>query len=94
MRVMVLVKASPESEAGELPSTEILDAMSRYNDELVHAGVMLAGDGLRPSTNGVRVRFDGPRRTVIDGPFSEAKELVAACPEGTLRMTARRPGSR
>jgi hypothetical protein len=77
MRVMVLVKASPESEAGALPSTEILDAMSRYNDELVNAGVMLAGDGLRPSTHGVRVRFGGPRRTVIDGPFSEAKELVA-----------------
>ena len=77
MRVMVLFKATPESEAGELPSTEILDAMSRYNDELIGAGVLLAGDGLRPSTNGVRVRFDGPRRTVIDGPFSEAKELVA-----------------
>jgi hypothetical protein len=77
MRVMVLFKATPESEAGELPSTEILDAMSRYNDELISAGVMLAGDGLRPSTNGVRVRFDGPRRTVLDGPFSEAKELVA-----------------
>jgi hypothetical protein len=77
MRVMVLFKATPESEAGELPSTEILDAMSRYNDELISAGVMLAGDGLRPSTNGVRVRFDGPRRTVVDGPFSEAKELVA-----------------
>ena len=77
MRVMILVKASPESEAGELPSTEILDAMSRFNDELIGAGVMLAGDGLRPSTNGVRVRFDGSRRTVIDGPFSEAKELVA-----------------
>jgi hypothetical protein len=74
---MVLVKASPESEAGELPSTELLDTMSRYNDELVNAGVLLAGDGLRPSTNGVRIRFDGPRRTVIDGPFSEAKELVA-----------------
>jgi hypothetical protein len=74
---MILVKASPESEAGELPSTEILDAMSRFNDELIGAGVMLAGDGLRPSTNGVRVRFDGSRRTVIDGPFSEAKELVA-----------------
>lgn len=77
MRVMVLVKASAESEAGTLPSTEVLDAMSRFNDELVNAGVLLAGDGLRPSTNGVRVRLDGPRRTVVDGPFSEAKELVA-----------------
>jgi hypothetical protein len=77
MRVMVLVKANAESEAGELPSTELLDAMSRYNDELVNAGVLLAGDGLRPSTTGVRVRFDGPRRTVIDGPFTEAKELVS-----------------
>lgn len=77
MQVMVLLKASAESEAGVLPSTEILDAMSRYNDELVNAGVILAGGGLLPSTKGVRVRFDGPRRTVIDGPFSEAKELVA-----------------
>ena len=77
MQVMVLLKASAESEAGVLPSTETLDAMSRYNDELVNAGVILAGGGLLPSTKGVRVRFDGPRRTVIDGPFSEAKELVA-----------------
>jgi hypothetical protein len=74
---MVLVKASPESEAGELPSTELLDTMSRYNDQLVNAGVLLAGDGLQSSTTGVRVRFEGPTRTVIDGPFSEAKELVA-----------------
>ena len=77
MRVMVLIKASPESEAGALPSTDVLDAMSRFNDELIGAGVLLAGDGLRPSTNGVRVRFDGPRRTVIDGPFTEAKELIS-----------------
>jgi hypothetical protein len=77
MRVMVLIKASPDSEAGELPSTEAIGAMSRYNDDLVNAGVMLAGDGLRPSANGVRVRFDGPRRTIIDGPFTEAKELVS-----------------
>lgn len=77
MRVMVLIKASPESEAGALPSTDVLDAMSRFNDELIGAGVLLAGDGLQPSTNGVRVRFDGPRRTVIDGPFTEAKELIS-----------------
>jgi hypothetical protein len=77
MRVMVLVKATAESEAGTLPSTELLDAMSRFNDELVNAGVMLAGGGLTPSANGVRVRFDGPKRTIIDGPFTEAKELVS-----------------
>jgi hypothetical protein len=77
MRVMVLLKASPESEAGVVPSTDVFEAMSRFNDELVNAGVMLAGGGLRPSTDGVRVRFDGPRRTIIDGPFTEAKELVS-----------------
>lgn len=77
MRVMVLVKASPESEAGVLPSTDLLEAMTRFNDELVNAGALLAGDGLRPSSNGVRVRFDGPKRTIIDGPFTEAKELVS-----------------
>lgn len=77
MRVMVLIKATPESEAGTLPSTDTLDAMSRFNDELINSGVLLAGDGLRPSRNGVRVRFDGPRRTVTDGPFTEAKELVS-----------------
>ena len=77
MRFMVLVPGSPESEAGEMPSTEILEAMTKYNEELVKAGVMLAGDGLRPSSEGVRVRFDADRRTVIDGPFTEAKELVA-----------------
>jgi hypothetical protein len=74
---MVLIKANAESEAGVLPSTDILDSMSRFNDELINAGVLLAGDGLRPSADGVRVRFDGPRRTVIDGPFTEAKELVS-----------------
>jgi hypothetical protein len=77
VRVMVLVKANPESEAGVLPSTEVLDAMTRFNGELVNAGVLLAADGLRPSTAGVRVRFDGSKRTVIDGPFTEAKELVS-----------------
>ena len=77
MRFMVLVPGSPESEAGEMPSTELLEAMTKYNEELVKAGVMLAGDGLHPSSKGARVRFDGRQRTVIDGPFTEAKELVA-----------------
>jgi hypothetical protein len=74
---MVIVKASPESEAGVLPSTEMLEAMGNYNEELVKAGVMLAGEGLLDSSKGTRVRFDGKKRTVIDGPFSETKELVA-----------------
>ena len=77
MRFMVIVPASPESEAGEMPSTEMLEQMTKYNEELVKAGVMLAGDGLLPSSKGARVRFDGANRTVIDGPFTEAKELVA-----------------
>jgi hypothetical protein len=77
MRFMVLVPASPESEAGEMPSTEALEAMTRYNEELVKAGVMLAADGLHPSSKGARVRFEGRERTVVDGPFTEAKELVA-----------------
>ena len=78
MRVMVLVKASPESEAGEMPSTEVLEAMGKYNEELVKAGVMLAGEGLAPTSRGKRVEFDGPGdRKVIDGPFTESKELVA-----------------
>ena len=78
MRFMVIVPAGPESEAGEMPDTEILEAMSRYNQELVSAGVMLAGEGLHPSSRGARVRFgDGGARTVVDGPFTEAKELVA-----------------
>ncbi len=78
MRVMVLVKASPESEAGEMPSTEILAAMGTYNEELVKAGVMLAGEGLAPSSRGKRVEFDGPTgRRVVDGPFTETKELIA-----------------
>jgi hypothetical protein len=80
MRVMVIVKASPESEAGTTPAaemTEMFEAMGRYNDELVKAGIMLAGDGLHPSSKGKRVQFSGTKRTVIDGPFSETKELIA-----------------
>ncbi len=77
MRFMVLVKASPESEAGELPSTEMLAEMGKYNEELAKAGVMLAGEGLQPSSKGARVRFSGSERTVIDGPFTETKELIA-----------------
>ena len=77
MRVMVLVKASPESEAGEMPSEELLSQMTAFNEELVAAGVMLAGEGLHPSSRGVRVAFSGTEREVIDGPFGEAKELVA-----------------
>ena len=77
MRFMVMVKATNESEAGEMPTTELLEAMGKYNEELVKAGVMLAGEGLHPSSRGARVRFDGPSRTVVDGPFAETKELVA-----------------
>jgi len=77
MRVMVIVKATKDSEAGVMPSKELLAAMLNYNEELVKAGIMLAGDGLKPSSKGKRVRFAGSKRTVIDGPFSETKELVA-----------------
>lgn len=77
MRVMVIVKANKDSEAGILPSTEILAAMGKYNEELVKAGVMLAGEGLHASSKGKRVRFSGKTRTVIDGPFTESKELIA-----------------
>ncbi|HEX6966955.1 MAG TPA: YciI family protein [Gemmatimonadaceae bacterium] len=77
MRVMVMVKANKDTEAGVLPSTELLAAMGKYNEELVRAGVMLAGEGLHPSSKGARVRFSGDSRKVIDGPFTEAKELVA-----------------
>src|SRR5262245_875048 len=77
MRFMVLVKATKESEAGALPDAKILTEMGKFNEELVKAGVMLAGEGLQPSSKGVRVRFSGEKRTVIDGPFTEAKELVA-----------------
>jgi hypothetical protein len=77
MRVMVMVKATSDSEAGKMPGTELLAAMGNFNEELVKAGVMLAGEGLHPSAKGKRVRFSGPQRTVIDGPFAETKELVA-----------------
>lgn len=78
MRVMVLVKATKDSEAGIMPSSELLEAMGKYNEELVDAGVLVAaGEGLQPSAKGKRVAFDGPRRTVIDGPFAETRELVA-----------------
>jgi hypothetical protein len=77
MRVMVIVKASPESESGALPDAKILTEMGKFNEELVKAGVMLAGEGLHPSKAGKRVRFAGGKRTVIDGPFAETKELVA-----------------
>jgi hypothetical protein len=77
MRVMVMVKASPGSEAGTMPSEQLLADMGRFNEELVRAGVMLAGEGLHPTSKGVRVRFSGRQRTVVDGPFAETKELVA-----------------
>ena len=77
MRVMVLVKASADSEAGVLPDEQLLCEMGRYNEELVKAGVMLAGEGLHPSSKGKRVKFSGAQRTVIDGPFAESKELIA-----------------
>jgi len=77
MRFMVIVKANPESEAGVLPDLDILEKMGKYNEQLVKAGVMLAGEGLQPTSKGKRVRFDGDKRTVIDGPFAETKELIA-----------------
>jgi hypothetical protein len=77
MRVMVMVKASKDSEAGVMPDTKLLTEMGKYNEELVKAGIMLAGDGLHPSSRGARVRFSGTKRTVIDGPFTETKELLA-----------------
>jgi hypothetical protein len=77
MRYMVLVKATPESETGQMPSEEVFEAMNTYNQELAKAGVLVAGEGLHPSTEGARVRFDGKDRTVLDGPFAETKELIA-----------------
>jgi hypothetical protein len=77
MRFMILVKATKDSEAGVMPSEELLTEMGKYNEELAKAGVMLAGEGLQPSSKGARVRFSGDKRTVIDGPFTETKELIA-----------------
>lgn len=77
MRFMVIVKATPNSEAGAMPSEDLLAAMGKYNEELVKAGVMLAGEGLQPSSKGARVVFDGAKRSVVDGPFAETKELIA-----------------
>jgi len=74
---MVIVKATRDSEAGILPSGELLTAMGKYNEELAKAGILLAGEGLQPSSKGARVRFSGPKRTVVDGPFAETKELIA-----------------
>jgi hypothetical protein len=98
MRFMIIVKANAESEAGQMPSQQELEEMGRYNEELVKAGVMLAGEGLHPSSRGHRVRFDGNSRTVIDGPFAETKELVAGfwliqvkSPEEALEWVKRIP---
>jgi hypothetical protein len=77
MRFMIMVKATKDSEAGVMPSEELLTEMGKYNEELVKAGVMLAGEGLHPSSKGARVKFSGDKRTVTDGPFTEAKELIA-----------------
>jgi len=77
MRFMVIVKATRDSEAGILPSGELLTAMGKYNEELAKAGILLAGEGLQSSSKGARVRFSGPKRTVVDGPFAETKELIA-----------------
>jgi len=77
MKVMVIVKATKNSEAGVMPSEKLLTEMGKYNEELVNAGIMLAGDGLHPSVKGKRIRFSGSRRTVVDGPFAETKELIA-----------------
>jgi hypothetical protein len=77
MRFMILVKANKDTEAGVLPSEQLLTEMGKYNEELVKAGVMLAGEGLQPSSKGARVKFSGAKRTVIDGPFAEVKELIA-----------------
>jgi hypothetical protein len=77
MRFMIIVKASKESEAGIMPSEKLLTDMGKFNEELAKAGVMLAGDGLQPSSKGARVRFSGDKRTVVDGPFAETKELIA-----------------
>ena len=77
MRVMVIVKANKDTEAGIMPSEQMLTEMTNYNEQLVKAGIMLAGDGLKPSSNGARIEFSGKKRTVVDGPFAETKELIA-----------------
>ena len=77
MRVIVFVKATEDSERSVLPSSELIEAMGKYNEELINAGIMVGGDGLKPSSFGKRIAFDGPSRTVIDGPFAETRELVA-----------------
>jgi hypothetical protein len=77
MRFMILIKSNPKIEAGALPDEKLLTEMGKYNEELVKAGIMLAGEGLQPSSKGARVKFSGAKRTVIDGPFTEAKELIA-----------------
>lgn len=77
MRFMIIIKATPTSEAGAMPDQKLLEAMGKFNEELVAAGIMLAGEGLQPSSKGARVRFSGDKRTVLDGPFSETKELIA-----------------
>jgi len=77
MRFMIIVKATQDSEAGALPGEKLLTAMGKYNEELAKAGILLAGDGLQASSKGARVRFSGPKRTVVDGPFAETKELIA-----------------
>jgi hypothetical protein len=94
MRVMVMVKATPESEAGKMPSQELLGSMIKFNEELVKAGIMLAGEGLHPSSKGKRVHFSGPRRTVVDGPFTETKELVAGFWLWQVRSMEEAPNSR
>ena len=77
MRVIVFVKATEDSERGAMPSSELIEAMGKYNEELINAGIMVGGDGLKPSSQGKRIAFDGASRTVIDGPFAETRELVA-----------------
>ncbi|MDA0424713.1 YciI family protein [Stutzerimonas frequens] len=77
MRFMVMIKATPQTEAGEMPSEDVLAAMGRYNEELADAGVLLGGEGLQPSSKGARVRIDGERCSVVDGPFAETRELIA-----------------
>ena len=93
MRVMVLVKADKDSEAGVMPSQQLLAEMGKFNEELVKAGVMLAGEGLHPSSKGKRVRFSGTKRTVIDGPFAETKELVAGFWLWQVQVAWTRPSS-